>query len=75
MGIGDFLKNVFKKEGAPPEQVEEIITDKRYCNEVCELCGEVIKFERYKKVGGKYTHKSCFKKRAKQILNGELNIT
>jgi len=67
-----FIKKWLGLEKKEQEEIIPIPVPDGYCNEVCEICGKVIAMERYKKVAGRYTHKSCYKKQARLILNGEV---
>jgi formylmethanofuran dehydrogenase subunit E len=54
------------------EEVQEIEakkqdTEKKYVEHKCELCGNIIEFDRYTKKSGKWFHKSCYKKQFKQL--------
>jgi hypothetical protein len=64
-----FWKSLFgKEEKVEPETPTVDTSDPSYCKEQCSLCGQVIAMKRYKKIQGKYFHKSCFKNEKKRLM-------
>lgn len=72
-----FLKRLFgleKKEEPKQEetqQTESINNERRYIEDACALCHNPIGQDRWKKVQEKFIHKKCFKKRQREVLNGQ----
>lgn len=77
-----FWKNLFgiKESIEIPEQKQEIITDlpkeilklpeekiSPALDKPCEICNKIIGEERYKKIAGKFYHKSCYKDYTKKL--------
>lgn len=69
MGIKDLVSSVFSK-AKPIKVVEEVNSQKRDCKHPCELCGKVIGEDRYKKVQGRWFHKTCYKRQLRKSFNG-----
>lgn len=73
-----FLSRLFKKKEEVKEiplektqevtnSIPEVITEKKFNDNKCEICNKVIGEDRWKKMQGRYFHKSCFKKKSKEV--------
>lgn len=68
-----FFGNLFKRKTESTEETHEVPsavnseTGRRFMQEQCSLCSELIGTEKWKRTQSVYFHKKCFKKEAKKI--------
>lgn len=74
-----FFKKVFGQKEEKEEIQEEIPetvnssenTERKYIDRTCQLCGNKIAKEKWKKVRGELLHKKCYKIQERKIWNGQ----
>lgn len=74
MGIIDWIFG--KKEEKKPEEVKESqledVNQEGYCNELCQICQEIIAMNRWKRIQGKFFHKKCYKMIINKARDGKV---